>query len=171
MAADAVYNGTVETAEASGAMLDYAPRPPVYRRRIVIRALWLMALLTLSVLAWRFGVPYAKQVRYLYWQSRCLAFEAPADHLAYEEDPARAAALLMAQPGYQAANPICRQVAAGVQPPVGFVPPPMAQLTKSWVCMAFVGERTSAGGQRRLAVLGYQVHLNLSTGTRTFELY
>ena len=152
------------------ATLEYAAPPPLHRRRIFRYALWLtVAVGVIAAVAWRWGPPYARQLRYLYWQSRCMAFEAPADHVAYEEDPTRAAALL-AGPGYQPANPIDRQVPAGTQPPVGFVPPPMLKLLKGWVCMAFVGERTSAGGQKRLVVLGYQVQLQ-SNGDRTFDLY
>jgi hypothetical protein len=143
--------------------LDYAPKPPPHRRRLFIRVFWLIAVAVAASLLWRNAPPYARQIRYLYWQSRSMAFVAPPEHVAYEEDPTRAAALL-GREGYQKTRPGAGQM------PVGFVPPPMNRLSRSWVCMAFVGERRSRCGQKRLVVLGYQVH-SQPGGGRMLELY
>jgi hypothetical protein len=156
----------VKGGETTPLELDYAPRPALHRRRGVRRALWLTAFLVFGLAAWQLGPPYARQARYLYWQSRSMSFRAPTEHVAYEEDPNLAVALVT-QPGYQPVSSF--STPSGTQRPVGFVPPPLSRLSGNWVCMAFVGGRKSAGGQRRLVTLGYQVHKH--PAGRVFDLY
>ena len=149
--------------------LDYEPRVPIYRSRIFRRIALLIALIVATTIAVRCSRPYVAQLRYLYLQGQCLAISAPADWVAYEEDPQRAAVLAKVA-GYQGVNPFLPPV--GATPPVGFVPPVLNQLSGGgWVCMVFVHERISPAGNKRLAVLGYQVHAGSARGAREVELY
>jgi hypothetical protein len=160
--------------QAVSTPLEYAPAQPVRRRRRLRRAIYALIVLSAGIALWRAGPPFVRQVRYVYWQSRCMSFTAPADFVAYEEAPSRAAALL-ALPGH-------RRVTMPVGPvaiwPVGFVPPPLARLQVRWTSMAFVHGRTTPAGRNRLVVLGYQLQANAElarhragSAGRVIELY
>jgi hypothetical protein len=150
--------------------LEYAPKPPVHRRRNFRRAVWIVALVTVALIAWRWGPPYTRHASYVYWQSRCMSFTAPADHVAYEEDTERAAALatranyhtMPLRPPPPATQPLME--------PVGFVPPPLARFRAASRVAAFVGRLTSADGQERLVAVELHLVLISSNGDRRLQL-
>src|SRR5437588_10124792 len=74
--------------------LDYAPAAPVRRQRRVRRFVVALMLLAMAAALWRAGPPFARQVRYVYWQHKCMTFAEPAEFVTYEEEPTRAATLL-----------------------------------------------------------------------------
>jgi hypothetical protein len=128
--------------------LEYEPARPALRRRRLRRAVAALMLLVGAVAIWRAGPPFARQVRYVYWQSQCMRFTRPADLVAYEEDLTRAAVLLK-RPEYLGING-----PSGVPPPAGFHPPPLVQLQSRWGpgCVAFLHARTTPSGRNRLVV-------------------
>jgi hypothetical protein len=149
-------------------LLNYAPARPRRRDQWLLRLrrlALLCVLIGVIVVLWRVTQPYVQQLRYLYWQWRCMRFVAPADQVAYEEDFRRVPQLAM-QDGYQRVSPLSSMA-------VGYVPPPLTKLQSGWVCMAFAGERISAGGQTRMVVLSYQVFGDVHNllAPRTFALY
>lgn len=117
----------VTTTIDPSATLEYAPKPPVHRRRSFRRAVWIVALLGVGFVAWRWVPAYAPRAWYLYWQRQCMNFRAPADHVAYEEDESRAAALFT-RTGYQSIPLRTRGSTQPLMEPVAFVPPPVARL-------------------------------------------
>jgi hypothetical protein len=133
--------------------LDYAPAEPVRRRRRWRRFLYAVMLLAAGAALWRAGPPFARQVRYVYWQSRCMSFTAPVGMVAYEEDTTRAPTLLV-HPGYAK---VMASRGSGATGFTGFTPPPLAALGTGSVagqCAPFLGERTTPGTRRgRLALV------------------
>ena len=73
--------------------LDYAPTPPLHRRRAFRRGviLLIVGLLVLPI-AW-VGRRGRERATLLYWQRQCASFSMPPGTVAYEENPAKAAAL------------------------------------------------------------------------------
>src|SRR5688572_27391931 len=96
--------------EAAPPRLAYAPPPRWHRRRKFRLGVLCGVLLVLAVAGWRWGPAGWKHAQFLYWQRQCLAYAPAADQVVYDNDPARAAALLQ-QPGYV-------NVAAPGAPPV-----------------------------------------------------
>lgn len=90
--------------EAAPSPLGYAPPPRWHRRRRFGLALLVTLLLCLALAGWRWGPGGWKHAQFLYWQRQCLAYAPPADHVVYENDPSRAAALLQ-RPGYVNVSP------------------------------------------------------------------
>src|SRR5438128_1167983 len=74
--------------------LEYAPGAPLRRRRWRRRAIYALMIVAAGVAVWRTAPAFFRQARYVYWQSRCMSFTAPANFVAYEEEPTRAVALL-----------------------------------------------------------------------------
>ena len=77
--------------------IDYAPTLPNERRRRIIRriALGLIALI-LIVLAIKSAPAAWRHVQILYWQHRAMTYTAPADKVVYDDNPAEAAKLSVA---------------------------------------------------------------------------
>lgn len=75
--------------------VDYAPHPPPWRRRkLVRRAAFGAAAVLVLLLAYSWGPTLWAHARLLHAQRRCLAAPAPPGMVVYEDDPARAAKLL-----------------------------------------------------------------------------
>lgn len=142
---------TATAPSAPAAPLAYAP----YRRRRRGRR-WAAAgllLAGLAVAAWRFGPPYWRQGKYLWWQHRCMARAEPPDRVVYEDDPAAGDRLLAAggdyQPAFGPATP-----SAGAGRPVVYQPRLLAErpdLGKNPVL--FLHARRAPGGRERLVVV------------------
>lgn len=161
--------------------LTYAPPPPWHRRRRFRRAVGVVLLLAATVVGWRYTGPAWARGRLLYLQHKCLAYTAPPDQVVYEQDPARAAALL-AQPGY--ANPAaagssteaaltprcwaeaCR-LAGGLAPPTSAGGSAAAVLGGAGPSGAtlFLHERRTPSGQRRLVAIQTVPGLPVLVGT------
>jgi hypothetical protein len=65
------------------ATLDYAPMPLLRRRRRFRRALFLVTAAIVIASGWRYGPAALHQLRFLYWQHRCLTFTAPPGTAVY----------------------------------------------------------------------------------------
>ena len=78
----------------STAQLDYAPAPPLLRRKRARRIFLVIVLLLAAYPACRFGPPVYRHTRLLYLQHRCLTYSPPADQVVYDEDSPTAAAHL-----------------------------------------------------------------------------
>jgi hypothetical protein len=85
----------------TSAQLDYAPRPPVLRRRWVRRAILAVFLLAVTAAGASWGPGVYRRASLLYWQRQCLGYAAPADQLVYESDPLAGSALRAADRHYQ----------------------------------------------------------------------
>ena len=160
-------------APADAAQLAYAaPRMRRWwrRRRVWLAVLLLLVMATLA--GYRFGRaywwPYWQQAVYLYWQDRSMRWTAPPEFVVYEEDDARAPALLR-QPDYEPVASLGQPERKGLAgPPAGHVPAPMRRIG-SWVCMCFIHGCYTPSGEKRLGVVGYQVHG--AAGRRYIEIY
>jgi hypothetical protein len=158
----------VEAIEPTEPVLEYAPRPGSHRRRRLIRRVaCVVVVLALALTAWRWGPDYTRRGQYLYQQSRCMKFEAPADHVAYEEDPQRAAALAK-QPGYRA--PVSPRNSPATQA-VAFYPAPLGRFITSFNSSAFVGARTSPAGHEWLVIVECILSIHDAGGERKLSLH
>lgn len=162
------------------AQLAYAPPPRRrwWRRKRVVLSLLLFLAIGLFC-GYRFGgeywQPYWQQLGYLYWQDRSMRWAPAADFVVYEEDDVRAP-VLRTQPGYDRVSSMGAPTSAGLAgPPAGHIPPPLNKIRPgnggSWTSMCFVHGRYTPAGEKRLAVVGYQV-TPLSDGSgRYIEIY
>jgi len=73
--------------------LDYAPKPSLRKRRWFRRLAWGLVVVMVVAATLQFGGGVRNPMRAAYWERRCLGFSISPDTVAYEEDPARAAAL------------------------------------------------------------------------------
>ena len=76
--------------------LDYAPPPPLHRRRIWRRALLGVTLVALALLAWRLWPDLRPRIEFLALQRKCMIHTWPADTVVFEQT---AADTLHTQPG------------------------------------------------------------------------
>jgi hypothetical protein len=95
----------------------------------------------------------AKRLRANYYFGQCLDYTVAADHVAYEEDAAKAAALLRSNEPY----------AVGMNSSACFVPRPWSNFYSTWSQSGllprgslFLHERRSRGGGRRLVAVDFQ---------------
>jgi hypothetical protein len=140
----------------SNAQLDYAPAPPVLRRRWVRRLILGMVLLSALGAAVQWGPGAYRQASVLYWQRQCMRYTAPGEMVVYESDPNAGAVLQSADRHYQLAAagswgrsatrtatgylPECWNRFSRVAP--GFLPPTAP--------VVFLHELRTPSGQRRL---------------------
>src|SRR4051794_39233692 len=66
------------------AQLDYAPAPPVLRRRRARRVMLGIVLLAVVVAGWRWGPGAYRRASLLYWQRQCLRYAAPGERVVYD---------------------------------------------------------------------------------------
>jgi hypothetical protein len=78
----------------TGARLEYAPKPPLRRRRAIRLVVIVLVGLAAGIAGWRWGPGAWQNARLLYWQRRCMTYAPPADLVVYEEERAAAEALL-----------------------------------------------------------------------------
>jgi hypothetical protein len=139
--------------------LDYAPAPPLRRRRWVRRAVVFVLLAVVSLGGYRWGRPFVRQARLLYWQRQCLRYHPPADLVVYDEDPLRAAPLIQRGGEYFAASPRWWFRRTGVSPIAAHCPACYGRLSLAIGnpapadAILYLGERTSHTGVRRLVVV------------------
>jgi hypothetical protein len=143
----------------------YASKPPPWhRRKRVRRSLLIVIVLVLLLSAWSWGPRLWQRVRVAYWQHRCLVYTAPVDQVIYEEDPTSARMLL--------ASPDCAMTANNPQ----FVarrPWPWREFPSTGVGadgVAFLHERMTPSGQRRLVVVEVWLRWPVGTGRQVLQL-
>jgi hypothetical protein len=142
------------------AQLEYAPAPPLLRRKRIRRIALLLILAALVIAGWRYGGPVSRQVRLLYVQRQCLTYGPPVDRIASSDDPPDLAALstlpdhcvLVNQNGARPNHPRI----------VAYAPPcwndftcanfPLLNHLRN-AAIVFCHERTSRSGVRRLVVV------------------
>lgn len=73
---------------ADVAHLDYAPAAPFRRRRRIRRMVAILFLLAIAWPAYWYGPPLWEKSKVLYYQRRCLAFEAPPEQVVFDDDSA-----------------------------------------------------------------------------------
>lgn len=154
----------------TSAQLDYAPAP-AKRRKWLRRCVLLITLLGVSAACSRWGGAAWHQARLLYWQRQCLRYTTPADQIVYDEDPINAAKLLAADSQY-APYPLKR---GGISAPSAGLPvnaaahvpacwtrfesltntPVAIQWARGYGSIAFLHERVSPSGHRRLVGVRY----------------
>jgi hypothetical protein len=142
----------------ANAQLDYAPAPPVLRRRRVRRVILGIVLLGAVVAGWRWGPGAYRRASLLYWQRQCLRYAAPGERVIYESDPGAGAALRAADRHYQLVTP--RWVSKLVTSATGHVPdcwtrfggagPGFPTATGP---VLFLHELRTPSGQRRLVAI------------------
>jgi hypothetical protein len=112
-----------------GADLNYAPRPQSSRRRWVrVAAVLLLCAAAVAAWWWRGDIKAgAATAKMLYAQRRCMTFDAPTGLVAYEEDAARAQALL-GQPHWRRGIPAAASAVVVPSGSLGF----RAVLPASW---------------------------------------
>lgn len=127
--------------------MDYAPRPPLRRRRWVRRLGVCVVLLAAggSTLWWL--PPVWRNVQVLRMQARCASFTAPPDRVVYDRDRARGAQLRAFDPRYATiAGGTAAYVAAEWADFYAVVSPPGARPAAT----VFLHERRNSRGERRL---------------------
>ena len=83
-----------------GSELQYAPRPPLRKRRMFRRVLAGIGLLFVAAAGIKWFPQVNEHIKLQVWQRRCLNHQPPADQVVYSEDPQISASLL-ADPRYQ----------------------------------------------------------------------
>jgi hypothetical protein len=148
-----------------------------------------MVVAALTIASWKWGQRAMLQVRILYWQQQCMRYSSSPDTVVYEEEPPAAAALLTDKALYRAyvlnrsrppsvavpsvnaaaAQPVCetrfRASWAGVaNTNLGQLGGVLgAASAKSVRAIAFIHERRSPGGHRRLVIVAYTPEANTFT--------
>ena len=163
--------------------LDYAPGRSLVtrigRRRLVWLAIIGSVVLTLTIWSDPVSQRFARwraERSYRQVQQSCLTYTAPADRVVYEEDPAYATDLLKLSPSYApiiGANALNRPIAAPMlQPPVMFTEPLWTRysggvhpIAPAPLGAAFMGERTTRSGERRLVCVGLAMQLRQPSST------
>jgi len=64
--------------------LNYAPRPPMYRRRVFRWWFYVVVLFGVAASGWWWVPPARRRVELLYWQHRCLVYTPPTDQVIYD---------------------------------------------------------------------------------------
>ena len=155
----------------STAQLDYAPAPPLLRRKRGRRIFLLIVLLLMEYPAYRYGPPAYRRTRLLSLQHRCLTHSPPADQVVYDEDSPTTAAH-MADPSYLAVYPnpvwlgqvpsaskksIAMRRARELQNVLPYLPPPvkLPNYGPSLAACAtlFMHELKTSKGMRRLVIV------------------
>jgi len=128
-----------------------------HHRRKVRNSAFVAVSLAVALVVGLGGPWWWKAARDAYWRSRCMSYVAPPDQVVYSDDPDEATRLLSTGAYEQVAflatlrNPKA-PIAAGLRPlPYG----------KVWngyeTGGAFLHARTSAGGLRRLVIVGFEL--------------
>jgi hypothetical protein len=151
--------------------LEYAPK--AHRRsraRIILRILLLVLTLAFAGAIYYDRVDLWLRIRRLYWSHECMIHVTPPGTVLVEYDPVKAAKLLATNPDYVADGKQWsyagnmkkmlqdRRLTTAVYWPtdwrnfISVVPLP-SQMILSPNAIAFLGERTSPGGHRRLVVI------------------
>jgi hypothetical protein len=82
-----------DVSDPNASRLDYAPTPKPGGWRMIRRAMLLILLVGLPVLAVRRGPSIARKANFLYHQHGCLRYNATPDEVVFDSDPVRVAAL------------------------------------------------------------------------------
>jgi hypothetical protein len=166
--------------------IHYAPASRGIRHHWARRFTALATIVVLAVLAIRYAPRLNRRLDLLRAQRLAMSYAAPADHVVYERDPAKAAALLRASPNYWAVSypsedghtPPPSHVPAGLGVAVDFVPawrdfyrlasPP----GRNTGAVLFLHKlRSPAGHERLVAVDGFlsagSAHLRLASSVFT----
>lgn len=84
-------------------VLDYAPRPPLHRRKLFRRAVGgglVAILLMVALLNRRWIAASYHRVRLLRYQQQCLSYAGPADQIVYTDEPDMVKRLVAGKGGY-----------------------------------------------------------------------
>jgi hypothetical protein len=121
--------------------------------------------------SYHWGPQAWRQSQILYWQRQCMKYSPPADTVVYEEEP-RSAAMLLTRTAEYWAYPLQRGNGSDSPPPTtnaaaadtrclaqlsALLPPAMGLLgfNHGAAALAFLHERVSPAGHRRLVVVHY----------------
>jgi len=156
------------TASPESPQLDYAQAPRA-RRKILRRAPIVLLIVAAGIATWRFAPAAMRQVQLLSRERKCLNYSASTDQVIYEEDPIKAAELMIGNTEY-AMYPINREPPPFECPvftnAAAHVPAcwreyqsitmiGMIQAASRYGTIAFLHERTSPSGNRRLVCIRY----------------
>ena len=156
--------------------LDYAQAQSIVSRMGLRRVIGLSVLVALVVAALVWWDPAVRRVQrwrseraYRQLQQTCMTYAAPANRVVYEEDPADAAALQKRDSAYAPILQLDRAtmtqiIRPGWQPPVQFTEPlwtkysvGIRRLPTTPRAVAFMGERRTKSGERRLVCVGIAI--------------
>src|SRR5688572_13381902 len=156
--------------------LDYAQAQSIVSRIGLRRVIWLSVLFAFIVAPLVWWEPAVRRVQrwnreqqFLRAQRHAMRYTAPADQVVYEEDPAEAAALQKRDSAYVPILQLDRATMTqifrpGWQPPVQFTEPLWTQysagikrLPTTPRAVAFMGERRTKSGERRLVCVSIAV--------------
>jgi hypothetical protein len=148
----------------SPSQLEYAPAPPLYRRKRFRRVALLVVLCAVVYPGWRYGPRVWAKGRLLYAQRRCLNYAAPADRVVYESRQPQAAELLKRH-GYYPLAPwavLTGGTPASFPAPVAvYIPDELNELERCLLgapappssAVLFLHEMTDKAGRRRLVIV------------------
>ena len=156
--------------------LEYAPRPPLTRRRRFRRIIVLCLLVATLYPGWRYGPPLWKRAVLLHHQRRCLEYTASADFVAYESAHPVASELLK-RPGYVPVAIVDPANYGNPGPVAAHVPPALRDLERSIggtfasgpASVLFLHERRAKDGARRLVIV-QRGTMNYAPFTTPFDL-
>ena len=150
-------------------ILDYAPRPPLYRRRRFWRWIFVSLALAGGACAWWWHEPIWTHAKLAFWYQRCASYSPGADEIVYfDEDPAA-----MNQSPKKGFFPYdTHRIRQGKKlQGFGYEPPRFENLETAWPGIAqkystcsrlpilFMHERTTHAGLKRLIiVVPYEGH-------------
>jgi hypothetical protein len=163
--------------------LDYAPPVPG-RKKWVWRGGLILLLAAVATASIRWGPAEWQQVQILYWQHACMTYSPSTDTVVYEENPTAAAELLAKKAGYWHyvlrrengrdskaavvnAAAFCSDCYSQFQIASGIPGAGTNMFTMNTVgspATAFLHERRSPAGHRRLVVIAYHPEPGTFTG-------
>jgi len=156
------------SAEPSPAVrLEYAPAPN-RKKKLLRRAVAVCLIIAIAAAGWWWGPGLWQLAPILYWQRQCMNYQPGPEQVIYEEEPTAAAKLLAADPRFHPFSisrgmdtPRPSPINAAAYFPRSFeklessVPGPPFRLFGKAGAMAFLHERISPAGHRRLVFVTY----------------
>lgn len=143
--------------------LEYAPAPPLHRRKRFRRIVLLVVLCALVYPGWRFGPRVWAKGRLLYAQRRCLNYERSADWVVYESRQPQATDLLNRYGYYPILSPAQFTGGSLQQPPAvaAYVPDELNEFERRVSgapsppssAVLFMHELRDKAGRRRLVIV------------------
>lgn len=113
-------------------------------------------LVVVGLAGWQWGPAGYRHAEMLYWQRQCMAYARPPDFVVLDDDPARAAALLAADPQYRRGDQTMTPE-PGLNGPfllAEYRPDAIARFLPNEASgVAFMHARRSPGGQERLVIV------------------
>jgi hypothetical protein len=159
----------MSTWNPAAAPLEYEEHRPFYRRRVPRQAFGLIVLAILLALGWYF-VPSLKDLSVASWHRQCASYRAPPGQVIYDDDPATYAGRLTGT--NYVGNALRQDRPYAVRDNPEWQGLNQTRHGSRVMPVAFLGARTSPGGNRRLVAVQFgTIYPDLTWNRFSFSAY